>query len=122
MKKIFSAALFAALFGFNQICDAKPTSGGFVGPENKPSVSTVEQAHKMNDDTKVTLIGNIEKSLGDEKYLFKDNTGSIVIEIDDEDWNGLTVTPEVAIEIVGEVDKDLMKDAEIDVDIVRVAQ
>ena len=42
------------------------------------------------DDTPVKLVGKIEKSLGDEKYLFRDSTGSVrssellsVIEFDD---------------------------------------
>ncbi len=57
----------------------------------------------------------MKKSLGDEKYLFKDASGAITVEIDDDDWNGLNVTPQDLIEIRGEVDKDLF-DTKIDAD------
>lgn len=46
---------------------------------------------------------------GDEEYMFKDSTGKIVIEIDDEDWGGLTVGPKDTVEISGEIDRDLKK-------------
>lgn len=97
---------------------AKNLGGGFEGP----GVSTVSvaEASKLPDDTAVTLIGSIEKSLGDEKYLFKDKTGSIVVEIDDDDWRGLTVKPENTIEIRGDVDKEMFRDSIIDVDYISV--
>ena len=38
-----------------------------------------------------------------------------MIEIDDEDWHGVTVTPENTIEIVGELDKELFDKTKIDV-------
>ena len=47
---------------------------------------------------------------------FKDATGEIIIEIDDEDWNGNKVTPEDIIVINGEVDKDVNETTKIDVD------
>ena len=77
--------------------------------------STVAQVLTYSDDTPVVVNGQIEKSLGNEKYLFKDSTGSVTIEIDDEDWRGLNVTPKDTITIRGEIDKDLFK-TEIDVD------
>ena len=90
-----------------------------------PGRTTVEQAKKLKDDAWVTIAGTIERYLGDEKYLFADHTGSIIIEIDYEVWlhnatNPATVIPELPakFEIVGEVDKDKSK-VEIDVKIVR---
>lgn len=91
-------------------------SGGFTGP--KASVATVAQAKQMRDDSKVTLRGNIVQHLGKDKYLFKDATGQITIEIDDEDWRGVKVGPNDQVEIYGEVDKD-WNSVEIDVDVVR---
>ena len=88
-------------------------AGGFQGPGLEPS--TVAQVLTYSDDTPVVVNGQIEKSLGNEKYLFKDSTGSVTIEIDDEDWRGLNVTPKDTITIRGEIDKDLFK-TEIDVD------
>ncbi|MDR1311942.1 MAG: NirD/YgiW/YdeI family stress tolerance protein, partial [Burkholderiaceae bacterium] len=53
--------------------------GGFAGPG--PSVVTVEQSKSMPDDSHVTLHGNIVQHLGKDKYLFRDATGSITVEI-----------------------------------------
>ena len=97
------------------------TVGGFEGPvANQPSVITVQEALNLNDEAKVVLKGNIINSLGDEKYTFKDATGEVVVEIDDEEWNGVKVTPENVVEIIGELDKDTNEPTTIDVDIVTV--
>lgn len=92
--------------------------GGYTGPKATGSVKTVAQVKEMRDDTKVTLQGNIVKHLGKEKYTFKDKTGEITIEIDDDDWRGVTVGPNDLVEIYGEVDKD-WNSVEIDVDTIR---
>ena len=87
--------------------------GGFTGPSIE--VITIEQAKGMSDDTFVILRGNITQNIGDELYVFTDGTGTINIEIDDEDWNGQNVGPEDLIEIRGEIDKGWTS-IEIDVD------
>ncbi len=90
---------------------------GFQGP-GLPT-STVAQALEMSDDTPVVLEGTIEQSLGDEKYMFKDASGSVIVEIDDEDWRGITVTPKDTVIINGEVDKDMFK-TKIDADSISI--
>lgn len=87
--------------------------GGFNGPSI--TVSTVEEALKMSDDAFVTLRGKIEQRIGKEKYLFRDQTGIINVEIDSDKWRGLVVNPNDTIEIKGEVDKGWFK-TEIEVD------
>lgn len=69
----------------------------------------------MRDDMHVVLRGNIVQHLGKKKYLFKDETGTITVEIHKDKWRGQTVTPETAVELRGEVDKD-WNSVEIDVD------
>lgn len=98
---------------------ANAQTGGFTGPDNRQLV-TVAQVAELADDTDVKLVGYIAKSLGDEKYEFSDDSGVIVIEIDDDDWNGVEATPDVRVEIAGEVDKD-RKSTEIEVDVIRIA-
>lgn len=119
MKKVIAVSALALMLGMSGGAFAQyngPSArGGFSGPG--PAVSTVAEAAKLGDDTPVVLVGNIEKSLGDEKYLFKDASGSITVEIDNDDWRGVNVTPENVIEIRGEVDKELF-DIKIDVDTV----
>ena len=112
MKKIVYSLL--AMFAF--MSSATAQTGGFKGP-GAPAVApiTVKQALSMNDDAVVVLEGKIINSLGDEKYTFQDNTGEIIIEIDDDDWHGIKVTPDNTIEIKGEIDKDPGEATTIDV-------
>ena len=63
----------------------------------------------------VILQGNIQKKVGDELYLFSDGNDTIMVEIDDDDWNGLSIGPNDVVEISGEVDKGWTS-IEIDVD------
>lgn len=118
MNKYITASAFVVALGLSTSALASgftgpQQAGGFQGPGLAPS--SVAEALKLNDDTPVVLVGQIEKSLGDEKYLFKDASGSVTVEIDNEDWRGVTVTPKDTIVIQGEIDKDFFK-TEIDVD------
>ena len=69
-------------------------------------VSTVQDAQNMNEDVMVVLQGNISKRLKKDKYLFNDNTGEIVVEIEGYAWNGQDVSPTDMVTIVGEIDKN----------------
>lgn len=106
-----AAALFLGL--------SMNVQAGFVG-ETDQTVNTVAQVQSMKDESKVVLQGYIEKHLGGEDYMFKDDTGSIKVEIDDDDWGGLDVTAQDKIEIRGEVDTHHLKPTDIDVDSVRL--
>ena len=93
--------------------NAQAPAGGFSGPS--VAVMTVESANNMKDDTFVILQGNIKQNIGEEVYIFEDASGTINVEIDDEDWNGVTAGPDDLVEIKGEVDKG-WNTVEIDVD------
>ena len=69
-------------------------------------VSTVEEAKTMRDDAWVVLHGHIESHIRSDYYVFRDDTGSITVEIDDDEWHGQTVGPQDRVEIAGEVDID----------------
>lgn len=114
MKKILLTALFLSAVAWTMPTSAQvvPAKEGFIDPTM--TVITVAQAKKMKDDTSVILRGNIEKRIKGDDYLFRDSSGSIKIDIDDDKWNGLTVGPNDTVEIVGEVDKGWTK-TEIDV-------
>jgi len=114
MKKTF-LTLFAI---FTSISTANAqTAGGFEGPSAaQNATTTVADALKLGDEANVSLTGKIINSLGDEKYTFKDETGEVIIEIDDEDWNGVKVTPENTITINGEIDKEMSEPTKIDVE------
>lgn len=112
-----TSAAFAAQGGFQPAPQA--AGGGFSGPGIAPV--TVQQAKSMRDDAPVVLRGNILQHLGKDKYLFKDATGTIHVEIDNDKWGGVTATPNDIVELHGEVDKD-WNSVEIDVDRVVKAQ
>lgn len=116
MKKIAIVSALALVFGLNTNTMAQQPTGGYTGP-SAVTAMTVAEALKLRDDTPVILTGKIEKSLGDEKYMFADTTGSVVVEIDDDDWRGQNVSATDVVEIRGEVDKGFMN-IEIDVDVI----
>ncbi|MDH2068983.1 YgiW/YdeI family stress tolerance OB fold protein [Pantoea sp. GD03673] len=78
--------------------------GGFHADHT--SVVTVKQAEEMKDDSWITVRGKLEKQIGNEDYLFRDQTGTMKVEIDHKHWNGQTITPKDNVELTGELDKD----------------
>jgi uncharacterized protein (TIGR00156 family) len=113
---ILSAFSIPALAAFEQT-QANTNKGGFEGPGAQAIITTVAQAKSARDDAKCELIGNIVEQLpgDDDLYLFKDSTGEIVIELDDDLFKGRTVTPQNQIRIYGEVDNDAFEKTQIDV-------
>lgn len=107
----FNLLLTAAAVVFSTPAMARNSDGGFVDV----NVITVEEAKNMNDDAYVILQGYITDRNGDEKYVFQDKTGSITVEIDDDDWDGVDVSLADLVEIQGEIDKGWTA-VEIDVD------
>lgn len=85
------------------------------------TVTSVKNAHQLKDNSKVLLKGQVIKSLGDEKYEFRDNTGTIKVEIDDELWGGRALSQTQTVTLIGEIDVDYKptKRVEVDVDEVR---
>lgn len=125
MKKSVLALLFAT--AALTTAPAMAQNGGFSGPDSQsttqrqggfvgPNVSntTVEKAKGLRDDSWVVLDGNIVRKVGKELYEFRDASGSVNVDIDDDVWGGLTVTPKDKVRIEGEVDKD-WNSVEIDV-------
>lgn len=123
MKKVLlSSVLVLSLFGAG-FQDAKTPAnqgnyGGFTGPQAQ-GANTVAAALKAWDDTMVTLKGNIIRQIAHEKYEFKDSTGVIIVEIDDDKWYGLSVGPNDVVEIYGEVDSEIYRKNEIDVKFIK---
>ena len=88
---------------------------GYTGPGATPQVTTVAAALETADDTHVVLEGQIVKRLQDELYEFKDASGTINVEIDDEHWPAQAISETAVVKISGEVDHDLTS-REIDVE------
>ncbi len=98
--------------------DSLLSRGGFTGP-NSVTITTVAQALSAGDDMPVLLTGHIKSSLGDELYLFSDYTGSIKVEIDEDEWQGQIVTPKTKVRLVGEIDRE-SNSVLVDVDAVNI--
>lgn len=93
-------------------------NNGYTGQAQ--ALITVEQAKQMPDDAWVTLQGNIVKQIGDEDYVFQDNTGQINVEIDQKYWRGITINPTDLVQITGEVETHRFKPVDIDVKNIQV--
>ena len=114
MKKISMFAVIGAM----------ATATAFAGPGNMANnnvmeVMTVEQVRAANDNTPVILQGYLLRQNGENSYVFQDTTGTINVEIDAEDWGGLTVSPTDFVEVWGEVDKNGMSMIEVDVSAIK---
>ena len=94
--------------------------GGFQGPTGGTDNDTV--ALKAWDESPVVLTGNIVERLAgsDDKYMFRDATGQIIVDIDHELFWGKTVTPANTVRIAGEVDKEMFEATKIDVKFLEV--
>ncbi|QWA09637.1 YgiW/YdeI family stress tolerance OB fold protein [Sodalis ligni] len=116
MKKWAMAALIA-FFGLPALAQ----SGGFHGDEPPPPPNkqesgyrgTVDARHtsiasakRMKTNAWVTLDGHIEKKIGNDKYFFRDATGTVLLEIRGDKWNGQEIKPKDLISISGRLLKD----------------
>lgn len=105
---------------------AAAAAGGFAGPITGGQADTVQSAKRSWDDTSVVLVGNIvSRQAGhDDLYTFKDKTGSVLVEIDDDLFYALgqKVTPQTLVRISGEVDKEFMEGTQIDVEFMEIVR
>ncbi|MGF1724210.1 YgiW/YdeI family stress tolerance OB fold protein [Photobacterium nomapromontoriensis] len=123
MKKQLIVTLGALLLSTSVLAaNNASTGGGFQGPSLNDNLNTVEDvmnASWLTDGTPVTLIGHLTHSLGDERYVFADDTGKMPVKIDNDEWNGQTITPKLKVKINGEIEKNDSINA-VDVDSVQI--
>lgn len=129
MKKYAAIAAIIAIVSAPAF--AANTQGGFTGPSATASASqtpaqsggfvdananltTAAKVKEMKDDSWVKLRGNIVERLSDDRYLFRDASGTVNVDIDHKRWNGLTVSPQDKVELQGKIDKE-WSDVEVDV-------
>lgn len=94
------AALALAMF-----CLSTNALAQFTGPSLAGAVSTVEQARSASFNSDVTVVGNIVAHVREDKYLFRDPTGEIRIEIEGPVWQGRQIGPETRVRLRAEVDR-----------------
>lgn len=86
----------------------------YTGPQEQDKVS-VAQLKDLADDSWTTLEGKLVKHLGGENYLFRDASGEVEVEVDQDVWRGVEVGPEDLVRIRGEVDHSWNK-SEVEVE------
>jgi uncharacterized protein (TIGR00156 family) len=99
MQKLKYTLPFVLLLGVTA-ADA----GGFGNSTSAPAVSSARSVSSASDGDSVKLRGQIVNQQGAERYVFADNTGSVLVNVDE----SATSSPIVAgtpVEIVGQVDQ-----------------
>ncbi|MEG9676456.1 YdeI family stress tolerance OB fold protein [Citrobacter amalonaticus] len=76
---------------------------GYRGVEDARTM-TVQQAKTMHDGATISLRGNLIDDLSDDKFVFRDKTGSIHTLIPLSVFDGRTVKPDQMISINGSLD------------------
>lgn len=95
-----------------------PTNAAFRGPDMTPQYNTVQDVlTNPVDDTKVVLEGYITGKTSHERYIFKDGTGQITVEIDDKKIRHLDITPETKVRIHGEIEVKYRPFKKIEIDV-----
>ena len=72
---------------------------------NQPAVWTVTEVMSLPDNTPVVMRGRITRNMGDNIFVFEDSSGTIMMEIEEADWNGNTVLVDDIVTVYGNIDK-----------------
>lgn len=91
-----------------------PLEAAFI--QDTPEIMNVVDVKELKDDSAVIIQGHIIQQLEEDKYLFKDETDEVVVDIDKKAWNNVDVRSSDIIQLKGKVDKDFADDVEIDVE------
>ena len=95
------------------VCLAPPAGAGFVSMPDRGDaqqkildVISVALTLSLRDQTPVVLEGYISRQIGSRSYIFRDVTGSIVANIEEECWPDRPVTPGDRVRLEGRVDRE----------------
>lgn len=105
MKNKLLACVIAAGLMLSGAAFAGMHSDADHSAKAKP-LSKVSAVQNMPDDSMVYIQGYITQNLGDEMYVFQDDTGTMNIEIDEDLMSGNTVSPTTVVWIAAEVNKE----------------
>ena len=104
-------AVSAAVYSQEGFTGPDGPAGGYTGPGSLAQLTpvTVNEAKKLRNKTPVALRGKIVQAVRKEKYEFRDDTGTIMVEIDREVWRGISVDENTTVEIRGRVDREAFR-------------
>lgn len=119
--RIFSVLLLLAAGLF--LLPPGTGAAGFVGPGVSPTLTRAADVLNTWDDAPCVLEGHIlEKIPRKDRYLFEDESGRVVVEIEHETFGHLTVTPQDKVRLVGHVDWSSKHPNEVEVDALAIIQ
>mgnify|MGYP003365528562 CR=1 FL=1 len=79
---------------------------GYRGTEDA-RIMTVEFAKTLHDGATISLRGNLIEHIGDDRYVFRDKSGSIGMIIPTAVFDGREVKPDQMLSINGSLDKKM---------------
>ena len=120
-KNLFSLSVLLISFFLITACGGGFNGPGSTGASTVKAVKALASQNPSEDETKVTLTGNIVKQIDDEHYTFKDSTGTITVEIEKEKFIFSKVTPETEITITGDIEIE-PSSVKIDVEKLKIAK
>ena len=77
---------------------------GFTGQLMRVTVAQVAQT--FPDKSKAIIRGTIVQQISNDRYLFRDSSGDILIKIKNDRWWGLSVGPNDQLELGGELKRE----------------
>lgn len=125
MKKFFVFTVFIFLISIIFINNGANARGNHHIDHSSPYLNvqkfTVRELKSVHDDEYVVLEGYIVKKIKNETYLFRDSTGEIKLDIDN-DINYLlkNVNERTLVEISGEYERNTFEPDEIEVENIKI--
>ena len=101
------------------LCAAVPShAAGFEGPGVSPTVTRAADVLDAQDDAPCVLEGHILEKIPFRKnrYLFGDGSGRVVVEIENDIFGHLTITPRERVRLMGHVNWSRKRSNEVEVD------
>ena len=101
---------------------AVPAFAAFQGPGVEAGVNSAAQVLAAKQEIPCVLEGAIVRKMAesDDKYLFQDASGQVVVEIDNKVFAGRTVTPTTVVILQGKVDMKKNGPNEADIKVLEV--
>ncbi|QDF65413.1 NirD/YgiW/YdeI family stress tolerance protein [Shewanella sp. SNU WT4] len=88
-------------------CLSLPAMAAYTGPGTTAKVTDAKTAASADDKVNVEITGYLIQDLGDDNYLFEDETGQVQVDIDDKLLRELDIDATTPVTLVGEVDSDI---------------
>ena len=113
--------VFAFVFCLS-VLSASAAMAQFTGPSASGPPTTVSAVGNARIGSYVTLTGNIVNHQRSDYFTFRDDTGEIRVEIDNDILPTTPIDDKTRVEIRGELEKDFMESPEIDVDVIHIVK